>query len=151
MVDDFALARRFRACGYKIAFVDGEEMLECRMYHGVREVWEGFSKNLLLGLETAPWERRSPWRGALFIWGFACLFVTPFYHLARGGMRWLALIEIGWLLLLRGWVGAHLKRPRAEIVTTPLAGWMVMALGMTALYRRWRKREIRWKGRVYRG
>ena len=66
-------------------------------------------------------------------------------------MRWLALIEIGWLLLLRGWVVAYLKRPRAEIVTTPLAGWMVMTLGMTALYRRWRKREIRWKGRVYRG
>jgi chlorobactene glucosyltransferase len=151
MVDDFALARRFRANGYKIAFVDGGEMLECRMYRNVREVWAGFSKNLLLGLETATCSRRSPWWGALFIWGFACLFVTPFSHLTRRGLRWLALIEIGWLLLLRGWVGTHLKRPHAEIVTTPLAGWMVMALGMTALYRRWRKREIRWKGRVYRG
>ena len=150
MVDDFALARRFRAYGYKIAFVEGSEMLECRMYRTVHDVWEGFSKNLLLGLETATRETRSSWWGALFIWCFACLFVTPFYHLARGGARWLALIEIGWLLLLRGWVGAHLRRPHAEIVTTPVAGWMVMALGMTALYRRWRKREVMWKGRVYR-
>jgi len=151
MVDDFALARRFRACGYKIAYIDGREMLECRMYRNAHEVWEGFSKNLLLGLETATRSRRPPYRGALFIWGFACLFVTPYYHLARGGLRWLALIEIGWLLLLRGCVGAHLKRPLAEILTTPLAGWIVMTLGMTALYRRWRGQEIRWKGRVYRG
>jgi chlorobactene glucosyltransferase len=151
MVDDFALARRFQTCGHKIAFVDGGEMLECRMYRNVRDVWEGFSKNLLLGLETATRERRSPWWGALFIWCFACLFVTPFSHLARRGLRWLALIEIGWLLLLRGWVGAYLKRPHAEIATTPVAGWIVMALGMSTLYRRWRKREIRWKERVYRG
>jgi chlorobactene glucosyltransferase len=151
MVDDFALARRFQVCGYKIAFVDGREIVQCRMYRNVREVWEGFSKNLLLGLETATRERRFAWRGALFIWCFACLFVTPFYHLAQGGVRWLALIEIGWLLLLRGWVSAHLKRPSAETATTPFAGWMVMALGITALYRRWRGREIRWKGRVYRG
>jgi chlorobactene glucosyltransferase len=151
MVDDFALARRFGACGYKIAFVNGGDMLECRMYRNFHEVWEGFSKNLLLGFETATRDRRSSWRGALFIWCFACVFVTPFYHFARGRLRWLALIEIGWLLLLRGWVGAQRKRPHAEILTTPLAGWMVMALGVSSLYRRWRKREIRWKERVYRG
>jgi chlorobactene glucosyltransferase len=151
MVDDFALARRFLTCGRRIAFVDGGELLECRMYRNVRDVWEGFSKNLLLGHETATRERRSPWWGALFIWCFACLFVTPFSHLARGGLRWLAMIEIGWLLLLRGWAGACLKRPHAEIATTPVAGWMVMALGMSTLYRRWRRREIWWKERVYRG
>jgi chlorobactene glucosyltransferase len=149
MVDDFALARRFQACGYKIAFVHGGEMLECRMYRNVHDVWEGFSKNLLLGLETATCDRQSPWQRGMFVWCFACLFVTPFYHLARGGVRRLALIEIGWLLLLRGWFGVWLKRPLGELFSTPLAGWVVMALGITALYRRWRKRGVMWKGRVY--
>ncbi len=151
VVDDFALASRFRACGYSIALVDGGAMLSCRMYHSFREVWNGFAKNLLGALTTTPLGWQTLWQAPLFAWLYACLFVLPFVHLASDGERALAVVEICWLLLLRGLVVWRLRRSPDEIVTTPLAAWGVMALGLVALYRRWRRLGITWKGRTYSG
>ncbi len=150
LVDDFALARRFRAGGYRSALVAGTDMLHCRMYRSARQVVGGFSKNLLLGLEAASPGGRAYRRAALFAWGYACLFVLPFFHLlVRRAGWWLAPVELGWLALLRGLVAWHLRRPALEVLTTPLAAWGVMALGLAAFYRRWRGGQTVWKGRFY--
>jgi chlorobactene glucosyltransferase len=45
VVDDLALARRIKAQGLRWRLVDGGSRISCRMYHGLREVFEGFSKN----------------------------------------------------------------------------------------------------------
>lgn len=150
LVDDFALARRFRAYGYTLALVDGTSMLTCRMYRSAGEVWAGFQKNILLGMATTSGSRRPRGWGALFAWGYACVFVLPLARLLLPGGRWLPLVEIGWLAALRGLVSRRFARPLHEIVTTPLAAWTVMALGMSALVRRLRGATIRWKGRDYR-
>lgn len=154
LIDDFALARRFQMEGHRIALIQGERLLSCRMYRSAREVWSGFSKNLLGALRT-PLEPPLRWRAALwaplFAWGYACLFVLPFAHLALS-QRWaLAVAEIGWLLLLRSLVVWRLKRPLDEIPTTPLAAWGVMALGMASLLQRLRNTPVVWKGRAYTG
>jgi chlorobactene glucosyltransferase len=149
LVDDFALARQMQTHGFKIALVDGTEMLRCRMYSGVREVWDGFSKNLLLGLRMSALEKRPRGWFVPFAWAWACLFVLPFGFVLFGVDRRLALVEIGWLALLRAWAGRQLKRPNSEALTTPLAAWGVMALGLSVLFRRWRARPVVWKGRPY--
>jgi len=163
LVDDFALARRFSVGGYTVALVDGTPMLECRMYRSFREVWEGFSKNLLIALTSSP-AFFSPaasatslgrnvlanlLRAPLFAWGYACVFVLPFVRMLRCEQRSVAIFEACWLLLLRSVVARHLKRPPDEIVTTPLAAWGVMAISLGALFRRWRGQRIAWKGRLY--
>ena len=149
LVDDFALAKRFRSGGYTVALVDGTSMLSCRMYHNAREVWSGFSKNLLLGLETAAADKPPWWWAPLFAWGYASVFVLPFYRAILSRRRGPPLLEIAWLSLLRAAAGRRLRRPWQEIVTTPLAAWSVMALGLSALVRRQHKRPVRWKGRDY--
>lgn len=149
LVDDFALARRFRECGYRVALVDGTSMLSCRMYRRASEVWSGFSKNILLGLEATSGGGYSHGWGLVFAWGYACVLVLPFARLLLSGHKWLPLIEIGWLAVLRGMVKRQFARPAHEIVTTPLAAWSVMALGLSALMRRRRGAQIRWKGRDY--
>lgn len=148
LIDDFALARRFQAGGYRIALIQGSGMLACRMYSSAREVWRGFSKNLLGALD-APLQWRAFLWAPLFAWLYACLFILPFTHLALSQQWGLATVEILWLLLLRAMVVWRLKRPPDEILTTPLAAWSVMALGMTALVRRWRHAPVVWKGRAY--
>jgi chlorobactene glucosyltransferase len=148
-LDDFALAKQFRANGYRIALVDGKELLCCRMYHNAREVWNGFSRSLMLGLDNSTLERHSFGWMALFAWGYASLFVNPFHGLFFANQRWLALIEIFWLVMLRALANWHLKRPLYELFTTPLAAWGVMALGTAAIYRRWQGKTISWKGRFY--
>lgn len=149
LVDDFALARRFRACGYAVALVDGTDMLSCRMYRSFHEVWEGFSKNLLGALSLSAQSRRPPWQALLFAWCYACLFVSPFFNLAFGKRKTLAGIEILGLYLLRALVARRLKRAWDETLATPLAAWSVMAIGMGTLYQRWRQRPVVWKGRRY--
>lgn len=149
LVDDFALARRFQDCGYRVALVDGTRMLSCRMYRSTGEVWGGFVKNILLGLEKSSTEKRPRWWSAMFAWGYACVFVLPFARLFLRSRR-LPLIEIGWLAALRLLVSRRFARPLHEVVSTPFAAWSVMALGLHALIRRRRGQGIRWKGRDYR-
>ncbi|HEY7092904.1 MAG TPA: glycosyltransferase [Ktedonobacterales bacterium] len=150
LIDDFALARRFRAAGYSVALVDGAHLLSCQMYRGYRAVWNGFSKNLLGALTSFTPEGWSLVGAPLFAWLYWRVFVAPFFMLAFGERKGLAAVEIAALYGLRGLVGWRLGRPLDEIVTTPLAALGVMALGMAALSRRWRGREVEWKGRQYR-
>jgi chlorobactene glucosyltransferase len=150
LVDDFALAERFRSHGYTILLVDGADMLSCRMYTSFREVWNGFSKNLV-GVLVSPREQtHTMWQAPLFAWGYASLFVIPFWRLVRGPDRWLAACEVAWLSVVRGIATHHVRRSLGEVITTPLAAWSVMAIGLGALYRHLIRREISWKGRLYR-
>jgi chlorobactene glucosyltransferase len=154
LVDDFALARRFRLRGYNVALVDGSPMLECRMYHRFQEVWRGFSKNLLSALTSSPASTSGGSlanliHASLFAWSYACVFVLPFVRLRRREQRTIAAIEVCWLLVLRGLVAMRIGRPPDEIVTTPISAWLVMAIGLRALYSRWRGRPIVWKQRHY--
>jgi hypothetical protein len=125
------------------------------MYRNASEVWNGFLKNILLGLETSSLQQRPSWGALPFAWGYVSLFLTPYYHLLysmlSGKPRKIALLEIVWLGALRGVVGVHLKRPWDEILTTPMGALSVTALGLVALYRRWRRQQIMWKGRAYWG
>jgi hypothetical protein len=112
-------------------------------------VWNGFLKNILLGLELSSLEERPRWLALPFAWGYACLFFLPYFHLLFTRWRKLALVEIGWLAALRGVAGFFLKRPPSEMLTTSAGAFGVMALGLGALYRRWRGQKITWKGRLY--
>ncbi|MBZ0319540.1 MAG: glycosyltransferase [Anaerolineae bacterium] len=147
LVDDFALAKQVRLGGYKTAMVNGTSMLSCRMYHNTHEVWDGFSKNLMLGLETSATKKPPAWFGPLFAWGYACIFVLPFFYLLSAPRKRLPFLEIGWLAFLRGCLNLYFRRSFLEVMTTPLAAWSVMALGLNALLRR--GKEIQWKGRYY--
>lgn len=50
MVDDIAMAREVKKAGYRMMLADMSKHAHIRMYHGTREVWEGFSKNMFAGL-----------------------------------------------------------------------------------------------------
>lgn len=149
VVDDFALARLLKDNGYKIALLNGTSLLHCRMYRNAGEVWHGFIKNILLGLETTSLKQQPRWWAVPFAWGYACLFVMPYVNLLWRGQRKLALLEISWLGALRAISGMYLKRPPSEALTTPFGALSVMIFGLAALYRRWRGQKIAWKGRLY--
>lgn len=151
LVDDFALARRFKQNGYRIALLNGTDMLRCRMYKDAGDVWRGFSKNILTGLETSSLRQPQVWRTAPFAWAYASLFVMPYLHTFSARWRKIALLEVAWLAALRGMAGAFLRRPPLEALTTPVGAWSVMALGIGALFRRWRGQKVTWKGRAYSG
>ena len=46
ILEDVLLARAVKAAGYRMIFVDAQDLVRCRMYRSFAEVWSGFSKNL---------------------------------------------------------------------------------------------------------
>jgi hypothetical protein len=46
MVEDIAIAHYFKANGFKIACLTGDNSIQCRMYSGFSEAVNGFSKNV---------------------------------------------------------------------------------------------------------
>jgi len=46
IVDDLVLARRIKAAGWRWRVMNVTDLITCRMYHGHREAFDGFAKNL---------------------------------------------------------------------------------------------------------
>ncbi len=49
LVEDVWLARRIKEFGHRLVIRDGASLVSCRMYRSLRDVWQGFSKNLFAG------------------------------------------------------------------------------------------------------
>ena len=147
LVDDFALANHFMVGGRRIAFVNGTSMLACRMYHNAGDVWRGFSKNIVLSLQTS--QQWSLGLIALFAWCFVCLFVLPYFIFILYPHKLLALIAICWLIGLRLIVGVVMRRPLLEAFLTLFSAMGVMLLGLNAILLKLRKQNIIWKDRPY--
>jgi chlorobactene glucosyltransferase len=50
IVEDIEFARRLKADGrFRMAVAEGTQLVHVRMYHSLREIWNGFSKNAYLG------------------------------------------------------------------------------------------------------
>ncbi|MHC5004855.1 MAG: glycosyltransferase family 2 protein, partial [Planctomycetota bacterium] len=50
MHEGIKLPRLVRAAGFRSDLFDGTDLLECRMYDGLRSTWSGFAKNAFEGL-----------------------------------------------------------------------------------------------------
>ncbi len=44
ILEDNALARKVKAAGYRMAYVDGQDLVSCYMYDSFAELWAGFSR-----------------------------------------------------------------------------------------------------------
>ena len=44
ILEDNSLARKVKAAGYRMAYVDGQDMVSCYMYDSFAELWVGFSR-----------------------------------------------------------------------------------------------------------
>ncbi len=44
ILEDNALARKVKAAGYRMAYVDGQDLVSCYMYDSFAELWDGFSR-----------------------------------------------------------------------------------------------------------
>jgi chlorobactene glucosyltransferase len=148
LVDDFALAYHCYRSGHRIALVDGAAMLTCRMYRTGREVWDGFSKNIVLSLSETATSPTPLWQLLLFGWAYASVFVTPYIllFLPHGSF---AILSILWLWLLEALVFIMRRRSIWQVPWVSLSALGVMLLSLNAIYRQGRGKSITWKDRLY--
>jgi glycosyltransferase involved in cell wall biosynthesis len=149
ILEDVALARRFKARGEKIRFRYGSDAVRTRMYRNWPQLRDGWTKNLAL---LFPRSGRLAAK-ILFLWfvfWFALVGTLASYHGRRiGGLLFLSLP----VFLL---VGAHLKmRLRCSNFPARVLGYGVLVGMPTFAYLLLRskcahaKGSVRWKGRTY--
>jgi hypothetical protein len=149
MVDDVTLAARVKAAGGLLVPAPAGRLARLRMYHGAREVWQGWSKNASFGVEGGALKALV---GASLV---AALAVAPVAAAAQGARRRDARLAAAGAAGTASLVA--LQRLTTWAVPTPLPYAATMPLGMVVLsaaairgaLERMAGRGPRWRGRRY--
>jgi chlorobactene glucosyltransferase len=158
--EDRALAQLVKRAGYRLVLADGRELAATRMYTSFPEMWEGWTKNIYLGLRDQ--------RNLLILgmFGFLVLasiaLILPLWPafglwwLLRGGglPAVMVLIEaaMAWLAILhsRASVAARMDIPRSYALTTSLGAAVFAAMMLVSAWNVLSGRGVTWRGRRYR-
>ncbi|HET6798311.1 MAG TPA: glycosyltransferase family 2 protein [Gemmatimonadales bacterium] len=155
VAEDLALAQTFIRRGLKLDFVFADRLMETRMYRGLAELIEGWSKNIYLG------GRRSfpdePLRRALvpvMLVSAMLYWLLPFALVGEGWLRaghssgfWAGVAALGlsagfWMLITYG-----MKVPARYGLLYPLGVLMSLYIILRST---WRGRgKVEWRGRTY--
>ena len=154
VVEDLALARRIKAGGYRLRYLLGLDAVDLRMYSDFGALWEGWSKNWLLGLDG-----RVP-RALAAAAVVVVLFSVPWLLAPAAAIALLlhpqpvclwtlvvALLGIGMQLALRLWSRERFQMPMRHWWLMGVGGLIVGAIGPTSVWRTLSGRGWTWKGR----
>lgn len=159
IVEDKAISEKVKWNGYRLIVADGYAMAQTRMYTSLATLWEGWTKNIYLGLKDSP--------GLLLLGAFgaflalmASLFMPVWpllgwiWFLNDGGPAALAVIAealVVWAVLLyaRAQVARSMHISAWYTLTTPLGAAVFAAMMFTSAWKVLSGRGVRWKGRTY--
>jgi chlorobactene glucosyltransferase len=149
VLEDVALARRVKAGGARIAFVDGADLVSVRMYGSLTEIRRGWTKNLyrLRGRRPLLALASLVELGLTQVWPAVGSVVGPLSGPAGSG--WLAalalVLVLGAEVPFRAWRGAD---PRWS-PTAPLGAALVAVFLLESAVRDWLGIGVHWKDRRY--
>lgn len=161
VVEDLALARRIKQGGHRLRYLLALDAIELRMYSDFSSLWEGWTKNWLLGLDgdvaralaassvvllmfSVPWLLAPA--AALAAMGVAAVGL-PDHRLVLLAALALALAGIGLQLVLRLWIRRQFQLPLTFWWLMGAGGLVVAAIGPVSVWRTLSGRGWTWKGR----
>ena len=159
IVEDKAIAERVKWNGYRLVVANGYSVARTRMYTSLPEMWEGWTKNIYLGLSDRP---SLMWLGVFgALLALVAALILPLWpllgllwYLQGGG--WFAVIVIAESLIL--WAFVIITRARVAIgmgispwyaLTVPLGSAVFAAMMFTSAWRVLSGQGVTWKGRRY--
>ena len=154
--EDKAIAILVKRAGYRLVLADGRKVASTRMYTSLPEMWEGWTKNIYLGLLDRLWLLLF---GAIL--GLMVSFVLPFWLL--GGLIWLtigggliaavvageAIVLWGYLLWKRLQACWAFGIPGGYAFTFPLGALIFTMMMLASAFNVVSGRGVIWKGRRY--
>jgi hypothetical protein len=161
VVEDLALARRIKQGGFRLRYLLGLDALELRMYSDFASLWEGWTKNWLLGLDGDVAKALAASSAVLLMFSGPWL-LAPAAGLAAVGLAAarqpdlllvllaalaLALVGIGLQLVLRLWTRRQFELPLSFWWLMGAGGLVVAAIGPVSVWRTLSGRGWTWKGR----
>ncbi|MFT3893516.1 MAG: glycosyltransferase [Anaerolineales bacterium] len=159
IVEDKAISQQVKWNGYRLIVADGMKVARTRMYTSLPEMWEGWTKNIYLGLSDQPGLMALGVFGALLT-VITSLFLPVWpllgiYWYLNGG-EWMALAVIieslllwGYLIFTRAKASVKMGISQWYALTTPLGAGVFGAMMFTSAWRVVTRRGVTWKGRVY--
>jgi len=159
IVEDKALSEQVKWSGYRLVVADGSQVVRTRMYTSLAAMWEGWTKNIYLGLRDSPAMLLLGAFGAALAL-IAALFLPAWpvlgamWYIDGGG--WMAIAVIGKSLIV--WFA--LIRARAQVArkmgispwyafTTPLGAGVFAAMMLVSAWKVISGRGVTWRGRTY--
>lgn len=152
VAEDLALAQAFYRTGRRIHFAFAERLMETRMYRGLAELVEGWSKNMYLGgRRSFPGQPVLQALVPLMLVGSFAFWLVPPVALActagRGALGAAAgaatgLSAIFWVLISLG-----MRIPAVYGLLYPLGALIALGIGARSAWRGGRK--VEWRGRAY--
>ncbi len=159
IVEDKDLAVLVKGMGYRLVVADGRKVASTRMYTSLAEMWEGWTKNIYLGL-------RDDWGLLLLgVFGaflaFTAALLLPLWvvggvlltvagsSLEGSAVLVEALALWGYLLFWRVLASRGMGIPAWYALTTPLGAGVFAAMMLVSAWKVLSGRGVTWKGRTY--
>lgn len=151
IVEDVCLGFEMVRHGKREAAVDLSHEVSCRMYRGIGELWQGFTK------WTYSVSCFSVWGLVLLMFAGIALFLSPFILIAwhiyspLAGLLWFAVIvaDAAAILLMRGLIDHRFGNSEVFTLSHPAAVSFMLLSGAYATYKHFRGSGVNWKRRAY--
>jgi len=159
IVEDKAISEQVKWNGHRLIVADGMKVVRTRMYTSLPEMWEGWTKNIYLGLRDQP---------ALMVLGVFGAFLAVmvsiflpawsllgiFWFIKTGS--WMAIAVIiesfllwAYLIIVRAVVAIKMEISPWYAFTTPLGAAMFGAMMFVSTWKVITRKGVTWKGRIY--
>lgn len=159
IVEDKAISEQVKWNGHRLIVADGSAVTQTRMYTSLPEMWEGWTKNIYLGLSDRPSLLLLGVFGALLALT-AALFLPVWPLLGvlwlLDGGSWMAVLVIleslvfwAYLIFVRARVAQGMGISPWYALTTPLGAAVFAAMMITSAFRVLSGQGVSWKGRIY--
>ncbi len=156
IAEDRALAALVKGNGYKLVVGDGRDLARTRMYTSLPEIWEGWTKNIFLGLQDRLWLLALG--GLVGLTGALALPLWTILSLswAISSGCWIAYLAAAQSIIL--WSYLLFKRVQASramdisawyAFSLPLGALVFTLMMFTSAYRVLSGKGVTWRGRTY--
>ncbi len=150
IVEDIEFARHLKRDGrFRLLVAEGTQLVHVRMYRSLRELWDGFTKNMYL---AARGNIAGLAGGTLFCASLSVL--PPLLALASARKReWTlaaeALAVTGTVIAVAAYGSAYVSMPRRIAVYTPFGIALFGAIALNSTRRALTGAGFEWRGRTY--
>ncbi len=159
IVEDRDLATLVKHSGFRLVVADGTAVASTRMYTSLQEMWEGWTKNIFLGLKDRPGLLLLGAFGA-FVSFFAAVLLpawliagAAWWAAGGGGMALMVAAEAAllwaWLIFWRILACRGMGISPFYAFFTPLGAGIFAAMMLTSAWKVLSGRGVTWKGRRY--
>jgi chlorobactene glucosyltransferase len=156
IAEDRALAALVKGDGYRLVIGDGRDLARTRMYTSLPEIWEGWTKNIFLGLQDRLWllalgaivgligALALPlWTMLSFYWALTSGSLLAYLAAAQSIILWT------YLLYKRVQVSHAMEISSWYALTLPLGAFLFTLMMFTSAYRVLSGKGVVWRGRTY--